>query len=419
MKLNRFARFAAAGAAVLALAISPCLAMPPVIAPESLNVKEFGAVGDGRTDDTEAFQKAIAAAAEQGVPVFVPGGTYKVTDTLTLEDQEIVGYPAASWTSDAVNLPDIAVSHQNGPAVILDGGQISGLRFSYPLNQDGAETYPETIRIEGHDSTVQNVQMHSATVGVKVDGSGLRNLVLENLFLSCVHQEGVSLNGTTGAVIRNFEAWTPVGLASPFPGSGVGLHLYGNDDLQIYDAFVFNASRSFVFEDADGKGSEATLDNCMVDYSSVGVELSGTANVTLRGSNFFCHSEALSIRPGSQTVFQSYANSFNCNGTYVANISGGLMTNLVGSTFKRVFDDRDVPVVLISAGGVHMQGSTVIGRMPAGAKNAVINVTQSARDADICNNILTTTNGAAGFSADYSGIRNNVVSSRTVEEIAN
>jgi hypothetical protein len=44
------------------------------------NVKTFGAVGDGTTDDTAAIQAAIAAASNAGGgTVFIPAGTYKTT----------------------------------------------------------------------------------------------------------------------------------------------------------------------------------------------------------------------------------------------------------------------------------------------------------------------------------------------------
>jgi len=42
-----------------------------------LNVKDFGAVGDGTTDDTDAFNAAIAAATGGGI-VFVPRGVYLI-----------------------------------------------------------------------------------------------------------------------------------------------------------------------------------------------------------------------------------------------------------------------------------------------------------------------------------------------------
>src|SRR6266403_5497165 len=52
------------------------------------NVKDFGAKGDGSTDDTTAIQNAINAAMTTGVNslggaiVFFPPGQYKVTASL-------------------------------------------------------------------------------------------------------------------------------------------------------------------------------------------------------------------------------------------------------------------------------------------------------------------------------------------------
>ena len=46
-------------------------------APDYFNVKDFGAVGDGQTDDTAAFQKALDAASQAGGGVVqAPRGNY-------------------------------------------------------------------------------------------------------------------------------------------------------------------------------------------------------------------------------------------------------------------------------------------------------------------------------------------------------
>lgn len=49
---------------------------------DTVSVKDFGAVGDGVTDDTAAIQAAI----NTGLPVFAPAGTYKITSTLTFSE---------------------------------------------------------------------------------------------------------------------------------------------------------------------------------------------------------------------------------------------------------------------------------------------------------------------------------------------
>ena len=54
-------------------------------ASDIVNVQDFGAKGDGTTDDTDAFQAAAAKAAQDGAVVYVPHGTYKITEPITGE----------------------------------------------------------------------------------------------------------------------------------------------------------------------------------------------------------------------------------------------------------------------------------------------------------------------------------------------
>lgn len=49
-----------------------------------INVRDFGAVGDGTTDDTVAIQAAINYGAANGIEIQIPSGTYKTTAPLTV-----------------------------------------------------------------------------------------------------------------------------------------------------------------------------------------------------------------------------------------------------------------------------------------------------------------------------------------------
>src|SRR5271170_3831834 len=51
-----------------------------------INIRDVGAVGDGTTDDTDAFKKAIA----EHRTIYLPSGQYRVTDTITLRPDTIL-----------------------------------------------------------------------------------------------------------------------------------------------------------------------------------------------------------------------------------------------------------------------------------------------------------------------------------------
>ncbi len=59
---------------------------------ETVSVKDFGAVGDGVADDTSAIQTGVNACVVAGQVLFMPAGTYKVTDTINIPSfTQIVG----------------------------------------------------------------------------------------------------------------------------------------------------------------------------------------------------------------------------------------------------------------------------------------------------------------------------------------
>lgn len=62
---------------------------------QTVSVKDFGAVGDGVTDDTAAFQNAFDASSV----IYVPEGTYILSDKISLVDSSLTLYGAGTNAS--------------------------------------------------------------------------------------------------------------------------------------------------------------------------------------------------------------------------------------------------------------------------------------------------------------------------------
>lgn len=74
---------------------------------EVISVKDFGAVGDGSTDDTTAIQNAVDYATSVGGTVFVPKGYYIVSSTINIGLQVYTDYSQATtmvaWYNCTIN----------------------------------------------------------------------------------------------------------------------------------------------------------------------------------------------------------------------------------------------------------------------------------------------------------------------------
>ena len=64
----------------------------------SLDVTQFGAVGDGKADDTAALQRAIDAAGENGGGVFFPPRVYRTGELRVRAGVALVGVPGWNYS---------------------------------------------------------------------------------------------------------------------------------------------------------------------------------------------------------------------------------------------------------------------------------------------------------------------------------
>lgn len=137
-------------------AAAEACAVRPDVAPV-VNVRDQGAKGDGRTDDTRSIQKAIDAVAGTGGTVLVPDGTYMVRATgknrlhlksrmtLKLADRAVLKVIPNDAKSYA------ALTIENASDVNVIGGMLLGDRKSHKGREGergmGIEIGPEARRV--------------------------------------------------------------------------------------------------------------------------------------------------------------------------------------------------------------------------------------------------------------------------------
>ncbi|WP_339677834.1 right-handed parallel beta-helix repeat-containing protein [Cyclobacterium marinum] len=123
---------------------------------EEINVKHFGAKGDGKTDDTAAIQKAVATTGNR---LFFPKGHYKISKTILI-DLAKMGYASIRGNGDAQ-----VIMAGAGPAFKISGthfGSADPERFDKKVWSSERMPVVEGLSIEGQ---------HQAAVGIEAIGT--------------------------------------------------------------------------------------------------------------------------------------------------------------------------------------------------------------------------------------------------------
>ena len=90
---------------------------------ESVSVKDFGAVGDDVTDDTQAFKNAITYCEQNLCKLYVPQGTYKITDILYIGK----GIPIeGEFQSSTINMGTTIKHYTNTTLFYYNSDAVSG-----------------------------------------------------------------------------------------------------------------------------------------------------------------------------------------------------------------------------------------------------------------------------------------------------
>lgn len=164
---------------------------------ESVSVKDFGAVGDGLTDDTAAIQ---AAFNSEKFHIYFPEGTYKFSN-LTVPNKRMTLFGDGHWRTQLLCASPVSTDYGIASAAYVNnlttGNEPVTIR-ELTINGDSLVDFP--LVIYGYFSELRNSRVVNAKTGgfaVKVtsngiSGSACSTTLVENKIVDC------TLTGNSG-----------------------------------------------------------------------------------------------------------------------------------------------------------------------------------------------------------------------------
>ena len=347
-----------------------------------INAKDFGAKGDGITDDTAALQSAITYVAQNYAVLWLPHGTYRTTQTLhvlNLRSGQIVGEDpattsivwAGSSSSNAVALIDCSscVTYTI-KRLTLDGAGLLPIDLLIDGDGDSYSTKGslQDLRLKGAtkgiligyaaEITIKRVLFDSLTAGLSVENWDVNNVnIIDSLFKNCY--DGVTnLYGEGGFYVSN----------NAFMGSR-------RADISVGNAGVFAARNNvsvgsglFFLSGAIEASSQLTIQNNEITASGNPLEISNPGTVSLIDNVFHVPATVpLLVAKGNYPIdILSIGNSFQTQQPYTGQI--GRLTSYLEAPMQTPESSFQMPQYVVTP----PQSGRPVFEVPLGASAAVI-----------------------------------------------
>jgi hypothetical protein len=222
------------------------------------NVKQFGAVGDGVTDDTAAIQAAIDAAGIVQGGVWFPPGTYQTARLQARSHVALIGTPTWSYIGaggTVLHLCDAQAS------CLLDLTGTTGVRVT-GLSLDGVKLGEATagIFIDGAEHEQEETLVIDNTRIANFTGDGI---TLLNIWAYTVRDCMMIFNGGNGLTTTGWDGYLFHNIINNSRGYGMAMLLRNGANTIIGHRIEWNDKGGIFIEN----GGHYTITDTYFDYN--------------------------------------------------------------------------------------------------------------------------------------------------------
>lgn len=338
------------------------------------NVLEMGARGDGKTDDTPAFQRAIDRAnAIGGGVVFVPRGNFLIkTHLVVKENVTLKGiFEAPPARTQDLGSTLLAVENAGGlngtPFITLKAnGTLKGLSIFYPNQREQMPplVYPWTVRGDGDNCSIVDTLMVNPYAAVDFGTVSAGRHYINGLYAQALYR-GVFVDKCydVGRIqnVHFWQFWRITPEIDAWTRQNAIAFILGRTDWEyLSNCFCIQYKTGYQFVALkDGPGN-AVLTNCGSDQGPLSVDVQAVqdhAGVSFTNGQFMA---GIHIGPNNRGPVKFTSCGFWGEGGITQNhaVLEGKNQTIFSSCHFIGWDQRQTgaPCLQVEGGGLSVQG---------------------------------------------------------------